>query len=334
MPDTLLIVDDEESICKNLGKYFRGKGFDILMASDGESAIELCQTKPVGLVLLDIGLPGMSGLDVLKRIKTTLPNVGVIMITAYGDAETAVRAMKMKADDYILKPIDMTGLGIMVNNVLETYRTQSEVSDIKQQVSTLDSSVRLKETYNMIKALAGAIEAKDPFTKGHSYRVSQLSVEIGKRLGFNDEELEILEYGALLHDIGKIGVKEVILNKPGRLSAKEYAHIQRHPVIGEDIVKPVEIFHPVLTLIRSHHEHFDGRGYPDGLKGEKINIFARIVSVPDSFDAMTSDRPYREALSVNEALSRIDEAKGTQFDPQIVDIFIGGAIKIYDRYIM
>ncbi len=184
----------------------------------------------------------------------------------------------------------------------------------------------------MVRALSGAIEAKDPFTKGHSYRVSQLSLEIGKRLGFSEEQLETLEYGSLLHDIGKIGIKEAILKKPGFLSIIEYLHIQRHPVIGEEIVRLVELLRPALPLLRNHHEHFNGRGYPDRLKGKEINIFARIIAVSDSFDAMTSNRPYRKALKVEEALFEIERARETQFDPRIVDIFIGD--KIYDRYII
>ncbi len=332
MHNSILIVDDEKTICRSLQDHFKEGGFEVQVAHDGKTAIELCQTTSVNLVLLDLRLPDMGGLDVLKIIKTTFPGTGVIIITAYGDVETAVKAMQMKADDFILKHIDLTVLDNMVNKILENYRTQSEVFDLKQKVSYLDGTVHLKETRGVVNAFSGAIEAKDPFTKGHSYRVSQLSLEIGKRLGFSEEHLEILEYGSLLHDIGKIGIKEAILKKPSRLSVREYAHVQRHPIIGEEIVRPAEIFRPVLALIRSHHEHFDGRGYPDGLKGKEINIFARIIAVPDSFDAMISDRPYREALSVEEVLFRIKRARGTQFDPRIVDIFIGD--KVYDRYII
>ncbi len=330
MGNSLLIVDDEESICQNLKRHFKAKGFNVQVAHDGKSAIEFCQATPTDMVLLDLGLPDMSGLDVLKSIKSASPGTGVIIITAYGDVETAVKSMQMKADNFILKPIDLAALGVMVNVGLESYRTQSEVSGLKQKVSSLNGSIHLKETYGMIKVLAGALEAKDPFTKGHSYRVSQFSLEIGKRLGFSEEQLEILEYGALLHDVGKIGIKEAILKKPGRLSEKEYAHIKRHPIIGEEILRPVEIFRPALPLLRSHHEHFDGRGYPDRLKGEKINIFARIIAVPDSFDAMITDRPYRRALTVEEALLELRRGSRTQFDPRIVDIFIED--KIYDRY--
>ncbi|UCD84853.1 MAG: response regulator [Deltaproteobacteria bacterium] len=332
MLNTILIVDDEESICRNLKRHFKAKGFDVHVANNGKSGIELCQTTPIDMVILDLKLPDVNGLDALKSIKSACPDTGVIIITAHGDVETAVKAMQMQADNFVLKPIDLTALGGMVDKVLDGYRTQPEVFDLKRKVSRLNGSVRLKETYSMVKALSGAIEAKDPFTKGHSYRVSQLSVEIGKRLGLAEKELEVLEFGALLHDIGKIGIREAVLKKPRRLSAVEYAHIQRHTIIGEEIIKPVEIFRPATTILRNHHEHFDGRGYPDGFKGEEINIFARVIAVPDAFDAMTNDRPYRKALKVEEALQEMKRARGTQFDPQIVDIFIEN--KIYNRYMI
>jgi HD-GYP domain-containing protein (c-di-GMP phosphodiesterase class II) len=193
-----------------------------------------------------------------------------------------------------------------------------------------DACSQLKRaTFDMIKSHFGAIEAKDPFTKGHPYRVSQISLEIGKKIGISERALEVLECGCLLHDIGKIGIKESVLRKPGPLSVKEYAHIQRHVIIGEEIVKPVEIFRPILPMVRNHHERFDGGGYPDGLKGEDINIFARIIAISDSFDAMTSDRFYRKALSVKDALLKIEDASGTHFDSRIVHVFI--KYKIYER---
>ena len=181
----------------------------------------------------------------------------------------------------------------------------------------------LKKAYlDSVKVLAEAIDAKDPYTRGHSDRVRKMSLQIATSLGFTEERMEILEYGALLHDIGKIGIKDEILRKPGALSPEEYQTIQEHPLIGVKIVEGIEFFKDKIPMIRHHHEHFDGKGYPDGLVGEGIPLEARIIAVPDAFDAMASLRPHRKAMPLEDILLEMEKYKGKQFDPKILEIFL------------
>ena len=181
----------------------------------------------------------------------------------------------------------------------------------------------LKKAYlDSVKVLAEAIDAKDPYTRGHSDRVRRMSLRITASLGFTEERMEILEYGALLHDIGKIGIKDEILRKPGALTPEEYQTIQEHPLIGVKIVEGIEFFKDKIPMIRNHHEHFDGKGYPDGLAGETIPLEARIIAVPDAFDAMASLRPHRSAMPLEDILLEMEKYKGKQFDPKILEIFL------------
>jgi len=179
-----------------------------------------------------------------------------------------------------------------------------------------------KDHLDSVKVLAEAIDAKDPYTRGHSDRVRRMSLRIALSMGFVEDRLENLEYGALLHDIGKIGIKDEVLQKPGVLSPKEYQYIQEHPLIGVKIVEGMDFFKDKISMIRNHHEHFDGSGYPDGLIGEAIPLEARIIGVPDAFDAMTSLRPHREVMPLKEALKEMEKGRGKQFDPQVLEIFL------------
>ncbi len=346
MAERVLIINDDEKVRNILQVHLDKAGYHISEAKDAERAYKILEENSFEVVICDIRKIGGKILEHIKERYGTLP---VIMLTGSADVDTAIELMKKGAVDYLTKPIKKDELLIALEIAVEQKRLLEGKRELENknreyqhglEQRIIERTSKLEEaysqlkraTFDMVKALSGAIEAKDPFTQGHSYRVSQLSVEIAKRLDFSEEQLEILEYGSLLHDIGKIGIKEEILKKPARLTIKEYTHIKRHSIIGEEIIRPVEIFRSVLPLIRNHHEHFDGRGYPDGLKGKEINIFARIIAIPDSFDAMTSDRPYRKALIVEDALLEVKRVSQTQFDPQIVDIFIGD--KVYDRYIL
>jgi putative nucleotidyltransferase with HDIG domain len=193
-----------------------------------------------------------------------------------------------------------------------------------------ERTVKLKQAYRTLKkshldsfkVLAEAIDAKDPYTRGHSDRVKRMSLAIAKKMGFSEERLENLEYGALLHDIGKIGIKDEVLQKQAPLSSEEYQYIQEHPLIGVKIVEGVEFFKDKIPMIRHHHEHYDGNGYPDGLAGEVIPIEARIISLPDAFDAMTSARPHRNIMPLQNVLAELEKCKGKQFDPKVLEIFL------------
>jgi len=195
---------------------------------------------------------------------------------------------------------------------------------VEERTSKLrEALLVLKKSHlDSVRVLAGAIDAKDPYTRGHSERVRRMSLGIANHLGFAEEKLEVLEYGALLHDIGKIGIKDEVLQKPGALSTEEYQYIQEHPLIGAKIVEGIDFFKDKIPMIRHHHEHFNGSGYPDGLIGEDIPLEARIITIPDAFDAMTSLRPHRKALPLQDVLIELEKGKGRQFDPKILEIFL------------
>jgi putative nucleotidyltransferase with HDIG domain len=209
-----------------------------------------------------------------------------------------------------------------VEEEVEAYHKNLE-SLVEERTSKLQYAYRIlkKSHLDSVQVLAEAIDAKDPYTRGHSDRVRRMSMKIAIHLGFAEDQLESLEYGALLHDIGKIGIKDEILQKHGALTSQEYQYIQEHPLIGVKIVEGVDFFKDKVSMIRHHHEHFDGNGYPDGLVGEAIPLAARVIAVPDAFDAMTSMRPHRESISLEEVLSEMERCKGKQFDPMVLDIF-------------
>jgi putative two-component system response regulator len=283
-------------------------------------------------------MPEMNGLELLKNVKAIRPKMMFIIMTAYPEIDMAVEAIRLGANDFIIKPADLELVVFSVKKALEQKRMEEEIEahhkNLEQLVEERTSKLRetllvLKKSHlDSVKVLAGAIDAKDPYTRGHSDRVRRLSMRIAAKLGFSQEKLENLVFGALLHDIGKIGIRDEVLQKKGQLSPEEYEYIQQHPLIGVKILEGIDFFKDKIPLIRSHHEQYDGSGYPDGLIGEVIPLEARIIAVPDAFDAMTSLRPHRRAIPVNEVIEEMEKGKGKQFDPQILEIFLRQ--KIYD----
>ena len=291
------------------------------------------------VILLDIRMPKISGVEVLKNIRKQFPLVPVVMLTALTDLEIAVDTMKKGAFDYLVKPVRKIHLietlkkalryrEILVENDRLTkenleYQHSLEIKVEDRTKELFLAYKKLKETnLETVKVLAETIEAKDPYTRGHCNRVRILSSSIAKNTGMNYSEIETLEYGALLHDIGKIGVPENLLHKNGPLTPDEAEIFHKHTVIGENIIKTVEFFKPCRGIVRNHHEWFNGKGYPDGLSGDNIPIPARIVAIADSFDAMTSTRPYRTARSIDFALEELENGSSNQFDPNLVKIFV------------
>ncbi len=264
-------------------------------------------------------MPGMSGLELLREVKSRDPLVQVIMMTAHAETELAVEALRLQADDYLLKPFELEHLLHSVSRALQHRMLQLENEGYRTQLENRvrGQARRLESLYLAgIRALIAALEAKDNRTRGHSDRVTQYSMRIGEALGCTDRRG--LAMGAALHDIGKIGTRDDVLSKPARLTADEAAHIREHPVIGVRILEPI-LDHPeALSVVRHHHERWDGRGYPDGLAGEEIPLLARIVGVADSLDAITSPRPYRPVRSWGEALQELAACSGSQFDPEVV----------------
>jgi putative two-component system response regulator len=323
--ERILIVDDVASIRMAFSRKLAGEGYECLAAENGENALVLLKKHRIALVLLDITMPGISGRDVLREIVTRFPDTAVIMITAIDSAETAIDLLKAGAYDYIIKPVYFSELPLRVQRALDRRKLMLENKeyrlDLEERVEKQTAKVR-DAFLNSLKSLALALEAKDKYTSGHSQRVADIAVNIARKLKMAPEEIERLRFAALVHDIGKIGIKESVINKEGELTDDEYAYISTHSAIGENILKPVIEDKEILRMVRHHHERYDGRGYPDGLAAGNIPLGSRIVAVADMFDAMTSDRPYRKAVSPEIAIAELKRHASTQFDPQVVDAFI------------
>ncbi len=327
-------TDDEMSIRKVINIFLKKEGFKVSSCKDGSELLALLEEQgdSIDLVLLDIKMPGLSGFDVLKVMSSLYPTIPVVMLTAFNDLETGLKAMRLGAKDYLAKPVSRESLVACVKRVLRDAKEENEKviatlqslsqqkeleGKLKEALTRLDSSTRAT-----FLALSETIEQKDAYTKGHCQRVSNISLAIAHALDFNDEMLRVIEGGALLHDIGKIGISEEILNKSNSLTNEEYEIIKMHPVYGERIISHIEMFTSYKPIVRSHHERLDGKGYPDGLKGDQIPIEVRIISIADAFDSMTSKRAYRDALPVELAIEEIKLFSGSQFDPKLVDLFI------------
>jgi response regulator RpfG family c-di-GMP phosphodiesterase len=306
------------------------------MANNGREALSHFYKDAFSLIISDIKMPEIDGMELLRRVKEMNPKMMVIIMTAYPEIDMAVKAMRMGAYDFIIKPVDLDLVVLSVKKALEMKNLDQEVESYHKNLERLveERTSEIRQALSVVKkshldsvmVLAGAIDAKDPYTRGHSDRVRRMSVRIGMKLGFDEKRLESLVFGALLHDIGKIGIKDEVLQKQGNLNSKEYQYIQEHPLIGVRIVEGIDFFKDKIPMIRNHHEHFDGSGYPDGLVGEAIPLEARTVAVPDAFDAMTSSRPHHGAMPLEEALSEMERGKGKQFDPKILEIFLGEKI--------
>ena len=320
---TCLIVDDEPRLRQVLMHLMRNDGFSCVEASNGEEAIAMLEQHPVTLVMSDLRMPRMDGLELLRQTRGRWPDVAVVMITAVADVEVAVSCLAIGAMDYLTKPFHLEEVRARVAQALEKRRLVIENRGYQEslQAKVAVQARRLEELFlASIQSLAEALEVKDPYTRGHSIRVSHYAALVARAMGVEDEVRRQVELGGHVHDIGKIGVREDVLNKPGKLTDAEYEHIMTHPVVGWRILAPLLGDTPVaLNIVRSHHERFDGRGIPDGLAGVAIPLEARIVAAADSFDAMTSDRPYRPGgLSVEDAVQEIVRCSGTQFDPDVV----------------
>ncbi|MHC1691754.1 MAG: HD domain-containing phosphohydrolase [Sphaerochaetaceae bacterium] len=338
MAKHIVTTDDDSAIRKVLQIMLMKEGYQVTPCKNGNELEAVLKTdaSDVDLILLDIKMPGLSGFELLEIIKKEHPHIPIIMLTAFNDLDTGMKAMRLGASDYLAKPVSREELTSCVARVLcEAELRQQEIEEksyhlahqkeLEEQLHT--SLVTLKNaTRATLEAFSETIEQKDAYTKGHCNRVCNIAIALGKALNLSHEHLLMIEGGALLHDIGKIGISEKILNKTSSLTKEEYEIIKMHPVSGERIIRHIELFQPYRPIIRSHHEWFDGSGYPDGLKGEAIPLEVRIVSLADAFDSMTSSRAYRSALPPEIALEEIKLFSGTQFDPELVDLFINKQI--------
>lgn len=316
----IVATDDEAAIRKVLSIMLSRAGYEVSTCSQGSELLTLLSQRPVDLILLDIKMPKISGLDLLVQIKREWPQIPIIMVTAFGDLETGIKAMRLGAADYLTKPVGQQQLLKTVDEVLHAPLPPSS-AQAEQRLS-----MALSELSNVragtLEAFSETLAQKDSYTKEHSLRVRDLAVAIGKALHLKEERLNILAGGALLHDIGKIGISEEILNKPTTLTTAEYEVVKTHPEIGVRIASHLSLLEPFLPIITSHHERLDGTGYPHGLTCTEIPLEVRIISLADAFEAMTASRPYRDALPVELAIEELKANSGTQFDPDLVNLFI------------
>jgi response regulator RpfG family c-di-GMP phosphodiesterase len=320
----ILVVDDEAFIREILRERLERAGFEVEEACEGNEALAALSCSPFSVLLTDINMNGMNGLDLLKESVRRFPDTAGVVMSAYAELNTAVAALRLGAYDYVTKPFNFDALLITIENAIRKKSLEIEVQEYRNH---LERKVReqtdlINSMYvRSVDALIKALEAKDLYTRGHSQRVTMYSVAIGRLLGLPDEELEDLRRASILHDLGKIGVREAVLNKPSRLDGQEYGEITRHPETAVRILEPIPFFIPLLPAILHHHERYDGTGYPRGLSGEAVPLHSRIMAIADTFDAMTSTRAYRKALPLHEANAEIRRCSGSQFDPRLVPVF-------------
>src|SRR6266481_208663 len=305
---TILVADDNSTNRELLEELLASQGFTVIPASDGAAALQELSNTQIDLVLLDVMMPHLNGFEVCERIKINPETylIPVIMITALSDKQDRLEGIKVGADDFLSRPLDRSELLARVRSLLK----------LKQRTDELERAE------SVLFSLARSIEGKDPYTHGHCERLSEYSARLGEHLRLSDEQLVALRRAGVVHDVGKIAVPDAILLKPSSLTADEWKLIKEHPVVGERICAPLKSFRFVLPIIRHHHEKFDGSGYPDALRGEAIPVAARVLQIVDVYDALTTDRPYKKAFSITDALQTMKEevAKGW-WDPHIFDQF-------------
>jgi response regulator RpfG family c-di-GMP phosphodiesterase len=330
---SVLVVDDEPSVRDIVVRGLKLHGFECACASSSRDALLLVERRPPAVVISDINMPGESGFWLLAKIKNLCPDTSVIMLTAIDETQSAVSCLTQGADDYIVKPINLKELAFSVGKALEKRRLVIENKEyqrnlellVEERTNDLKKALQqLKHSYDMtLQALVASLDAREHETGNHSQRVSMYTIVLAKAMGLKSARIQNLSTGALLHDIGKLGIPDSILLKPGELTEEEWLLMRRHPEIGGSILKDIDFLEPALEIVLNHHEQWDGRGYPAGLKGESIPRGARIFLVVDAFDTIPADRPYRAAVTFAEAFNELRRCRGSQFDPDVVDCFLG-----------
>jgi response regulator RpfG family c-di-GMP phosphodiesterase len=326
----VLVVDDDVRVREVLARLLASQGYAVTEADGTDAALAtLMRDGEVPLVVSDVNMPGRDGRELLREIRSRYPDTAVVMLTGDGDVSTAVDCLKLGASDYISKPFQSHEVRARIEKALAERRLTLEVRRLRESYSRdLERQVQDLSRKNQAMFLAQVqmavtmLEAKDPYTRGHSGRVAEYAVATGRKMGISGPLLEQLRLGGELHDIGKIGTRDAVLHKAGPLTDEEFVEIRRHTVDGESMLSVLRADHPaVLHIVRWHHERLDGTGFPDGLIGEQIPITARIVSVVDAFDAMTTTRAYRKNQSADDSWAELQRCAGKQFDPEVVEAF-------------
>ncbi len=321
MADWVVVVDDDVANLKMAGHILSGSGMRVTAIKSGQGLLDYLDENRPDLVLLDIKMPGMDGFETLEKLRKeegANSDIPVIFLTSDENESSETKGLALGAMDFIKKPFVPDVLTLRVKHAIELVRLQH---DLKSEVDKMTKDIR-GIFVHVVGSLAEAIDAKDTYTNGHSGRVAEYSLRIAEKYGYSDDKLTDIYMMGLLHDVGKIGVPDQIINKPGKLTDEEFAVIKTHPVVGSRILQNIKEMPELANGARWHHERFDGRGYPDGLKGEDIPEAARIIAVADSYDAMTSRRSYRDIMPQAVVRSEIENGKGTQFDPVFADIMI------------
>ena len=321
----LLVVDDETTVRELLAEGLDMFGYEPLTAAHAAEAFEIVQRGDVDMVLTDIEMPGEDGMELLARIKRHAEDLDVVMVTGVVDTQTAIRAIRQGACDYLTKPFNLDEVQIVIERTLEKRRLIEENRAHQEHLEELvaERTQQLRDSYeSTLQALVTALDFRDNETQGHSSRVVEYAVMVAQAMGVVEPDMTTIRWGAILHDVGKIGVPDQVLLKPGKLDTDEWETMRKHPEMGYRMLQHIAFLQPALDIVFCHQERYDGTGYPRGLQGEEIPLGARIFSVVDTFDAMTSDRPYRAALTIQDAREEILEFSGTQFDPEVAEAFL------------
>ena len=318
----IIAVDDEAGIIDSLSVFLRKTNYEYVGVTDPVEAIERVKKEHFDLMLLDFMMTPLHGDEVVEEIRKFNKELYILLLTGHKDLAPPLETIKrLDIQGYCEKSDKFDQLLLLIESGIKSIKQMQEIKRINAELE--ETNEKLEQAYlDSVETLRYTVEAKDPYTRGHSDRVSEFSVLIGKKLGLPEEQLRILRIGGLFHDIGKIGIPDNILQKESKLTDDEYSQIKNHPSIGVHILGSAEIFKDIIPIVKHHHERYDGRGYPSGLKGEEIPYIARIAAVADTFDAMTSKRSYRDALDLQVVKDEIKRCEGTQFDPEIAEVFL------------
>lgn len=325
----VLVVDDEEPIRTAISRFLRSCGYQVETAASGGDAMELLARERFMLMLCDIRMPGMTGLTLLDHATAGDSDLAVVMLSAVNDATTATDALAKGAYDYLVKPVELPDLRDAVERALHRRTLRLEQRRVEQLIRD-EVALRTAElereqdalrtmTVNIAETLINAMEAKSIYLRGHSQRVAEMAVSIADSMALDADTIEAVRLAGRLHDVGKIGIREYVLDKPGRLTPEEFDHVKDHVRIGMEILAPLRHLGVVLDYIRDHHEHYDGSGYPNGIAGERISLGGRILAAADAFDALTSKRAYRDPMSPRETIDYLGNQTGTLLDPAVYD---------------